>query len=104
MTGQRRQMSQRVAARGDARAPVIVGFAAETGSADASVLDLGRAKLARKGCDLLVVNDVSDGRVFGRRDNEAVILGRDGLERPVPLADKATVADAVWDAVVPLLP
>lgn len=93
-----------VAARGDARAPVIVGFAAETGSADASVLDLGRAKLARKGCDLLVVNDVSDGRVFGRRDNEAVILGRDGLERPVPLADKATVADAVWDAVVPLLP
>ncbi|MFN8172760.1 MAG: bifunctional phosphopantothenoylcysteine decarboxylase/phosphopantothenate--cysteine ligase CoaBC [Candidatus Nanopelagicales bacterium] len=93
-----------VAARGDARAPVIVGFAAETGSADASVLDLGRAKLARKGCDLLVVNDVSDGRVFGRPDNEAVILGRDGLERPVPLADKATVADAVWDAVVPLLP
>lgn len=93
-----------VAARGDARAPVIVGFAAETGSPDASALDLGRAKLARKGCDLLVVNDVSDGRVFGRRDNEAVILGRDGLERPVPLADKATVADAVWDAVVPLLP
>ena len=93
-----------VAARGDAHAPVIVGFAAETGSPDASVLDLGRAKLARKGCDLLVVNDVSDGRVFGRPDNEAVILGRDGLERPVPLADKATVADAVWDAVVPLLP
>ncbi len=93
-----------VAARGDARAPVIVGFAAETGSPDASALDLGRAKLARKGCDLLVVNDVSDGRVFGRPDNEAVILGRDGLERPVPLADKATVADAVWDAVVPLLP
>jgi phosphopantothenoylcysteine decarboxylase/phosphopantothenate--cysteine ligase len=92
-----------VRSRGSAPAPVIVGFAAETGSADASVLDLGRAKLARKGCDLLVVNDVSDGKVFGRPDNEAVILGRDGLERPVPLADKATVADAVWDAVVPLL-
>jgi phosphopantothenoylcysteine decarboxylase/phosphopantothenate--cysteine ligase len=91
-----------VRSRGSAPAPVIVGFAAETGSADASVLDLGRAKLARKGCDLLVVNDVSDGKVFGRPDNEAVILGRDGLERPVPLADKATVADAVWDAGGPL--
>ena len=44
---------------------VIVGFAAETGDDTGSVLDLGRAKLARKGCDLLVVNDVSGGAVFG---------------------------------------
>src|SRR4051794_22842919 len=48
---------------------VVVGFAAETGDADRSVLELGRAKLARKGCDLLVVNDVSGGRVFGSADN-----------------------------------
>ncbi|MCW2836741.1 MAG: phosphopantothenoylcysteine decarboxylase, partial [Marmoricola sp.] len=40
---------------------VIVGFAAETGDESGSVLDLARAKLARKGCDLLVVNDVSGG-------------------------------------------
>ena len=45
---------------------VIVGFAAETGDATGSVLDLARAKLARKGCDLLVVNDVSGGAVFGQ--------------------------------------
>ena len=57
---------------------MIVGFAAETGDATGSVLDLGRAKLARKGCDLLVVNDVSGGAVFGSSDNEAVILGADG--------------------------
>ena len=45
--------------------PVVVGFAAETGDDTGSVLDLARAKLARKGCDLLVVNDVSGGAVFG---------------------------------------
>ena len=44
---------------------VIVGFAAETGDATGDVLTLGRAKLARKRCDLLVVNDVSGGAVFG---------------------------------------
>ncbi len=57
---------------------MIVGFAAETGDDSGSVLDLARAKLARKGCDLLVVNDVSGGAVFGSPDNEAVILGADG--------------------------
>ncbi len=93
-----------VTARGDAARPVIVGFAAETGSEHAGVLDLGRAKLARKGCDLLVVNDVSGGKVFGRPDNEVVILRRDGSEHAVARADKATIADAIWDAVVPLLP
>ena len=50
---------------GSGPGPVIVGFAAETGDDTGSVLDLGRAKLARKGCDLLVVNDVSGGAVFG---------------------------------------
>ena len=54
---------------------VVVGFAAETGDDTGSVLDLGRAKLARKGCDLLVVNDVRGGAVFGADDNQAVILG-----------------------------
>ena len=46
---------------------MVVGFAAETGDDTGSVLDLARAKLARKGCDLLVVNDVSGGAVFGSR-------------------------------------
>ena len=63
---------------------VIVGFAAETGDASGSVLDLGRAKLARKGCDLLVVNDVSGGAVFGSSDNEAVILAADGSRHRGP--------------------
>jgi len=91
-----------VDARADAPRPVIVGFAAETGDADHDVLEHGREKLARKGCDLLVVNDVSGDRVFGQPHNEVVILGRDGSEVPVAQADKAAVADAIWDAVTRL--
>ncbi|GAB3079625.1 bifunctional phosphopantothenoylcysteine decarboxylase/phosphopantothenate--cysteine ligase CoaBC [Nocardioides zeae] len=78
---------------------VVVGFAAETGDATGSVLELGRAKLARKGCDLLVVNDVSGGAVFGSADNEAVILGADGASVEVPRAAKGVLAHAIWDQV-----
>jgi phosphopantothenoylcysteine decarboxylase/phosphopantothenate--cysteine ligase len=82
--------------------PVVVGFAAETGDANGSVLDHARVKLERKGCDLLVVNDVSGERVFGRDDNEAVILGSDGSVTPVALGPKIALAHAVWDAVAGL--
>ncbi|MCW2796299.1 MAG: coaBC [Nocardioides sp.] len=78
---------------------VVVGFAAETGDATGSVLDLARAKLARKGCDLLVVNDVSGGAVFGSPDNEAVILGADGSAVDVPRGTKAALAHEIWDQV-----
>jgi phosphopantothenoylcysteine decarboxylase/phosphopantothenate--cysteine ligase len=79
---------------------VVVGFAAETGDDSGSVLDLGRAKLVRKGCDLLVVNDVRGGAVFGADDNQAVILGADGTARDVPPGTKTALAHAVWDEVV----
>jgi len=82
--------------------PVVVGFAAETGDENGSVLDHARAKLERKGCDLLVVNDVSGERVFGRDDNEAVILGSDGSVTPVALGPKIALAHAIWDAVAAL--
>ena len=78
---------------------VIVGFAAETGDDTGSVLELGRSKLARKGCDLLVVNDVSGGAVFGSPDNEAVILGADGSAAEVPHGSKGALAHAIWDEV-----
>ncbi|NPC95160.1 bifunctional phosphopantothenoylcysteine decarboxylase/phosphopantothenate--cysteine ligase CoaBC [Nocardioides sp. zg-DK7169] len=78
---------------------VVVGFAAETGDDTGSVLDLARAKLARKGCDLLVVNDVSGGAVFGQPDNEAVILAADGAAVEVPRGSKAALAHAIWDQV-----
>lgn len=78
---------------------VIVGFAAETGDATGSVLDLGRAKLSRKGCDLLVVNDVSGGAVFGSADNEAVVLAADGAAVEVPHGSKTALAHVIWDEV-----
>ena len=89
-----------VTSRGEATAPVLVGFAAETGDADASVLEHARAKLQRKGCDLLVVNDVGDGRVFGRDDTEAVILSSDGSATEVAPGPKIDLAHAIWDTVV----
>ena len=78
---------------------VVVGFAAETGDHSGSVLDLARAKLARKGCDLLVVNDVAGGAVFGASDNQAVILSADGRMRDVPLGSKTALAHVIWDEV-----
>ena len=88
------------------RAPgqVVVGFAAETGDASGDVLTHARAKLARKGCDLLVVNDVSGGAVFGHARNAVTILDAAGGARAVPEDSKEAVADAVWDAVAGLLP
>jgi phosphopantothenoylcysteine decarboxylase / phosphopantothenate---cysteine ligase len=75
---------------------VIVGFGAETGD----VLANGRAKLAAKGCDLLVVNQVGGGLAFGTSDNEAVVLAADGSETRVPRGPKEVLADVIWDLVV----
>ncbi|AJT68382.1 hypothetical protein T261_6780 [Streptomyces lydicus] len=78
---------------------VVVGFAAETDD----VLANGRAKLARKGCDLLVVNEVGEDKAFGSAENEAVVLAADGTETPVPYGPKEALAETVWDLVVPRL-
>jgi phosphopantothenoylcysteine decarboxylase / phosphopantothenate---cysteine ligase len=87
------------------RAPgqVVVGFAAETGDGQLDWLAHGRAKLAAKGCDLLVVNQVSDTLGFEAADNSAVVLGANGSETTVPIGPKEDLADVVWDLVVPLL-
>ncbi|TQN43254.1 phosphopantothenate-cysteine ligase /phosphopantothenoylcysteine decarboxylase [Blastococcus colisei] len=83
---------------------LVVGFAAETGDADADVLTHARAKLARKGCDLLVVNDVSAGQVFGRADNTVVVLAADGSATEVPRGSKDAVAAGIWATIAPRLP
>ncbi|MFE4455190.1 bifunctional phosphopantothenoylcysteine decarboxylase/phosphopantothenate--cysteine ligase CoaBC [Streptomyces sp. NPDC056796] len=74
---------------------LVVGFAAETDD----VLANGREKLRRKGCDLLVVNEVGERRTFGSEENEAVVLGADGSETAVPYGPKEALADTVWDLV-----
>jgi phosphopantothenoylcysteine decarboxylase / phosphopantothenate---cysteine ligase len=77
------------------RQQVLVGFAAETDTSETSA----RAKLARKGCDLLVVNPVGNGRGFGTPDNEAVVFGADGTVTRIPRGPKEALADVVWDLV-----
>jgi phosphopantothenoylcysteine decarboxylase / phosphopantothenate---cysteine ligase len=83
---------------------LIVGFAAETGDAEADVLTHARAKLARKGCDLLVVNDVSAGQVFGRPDNAVVVLAADGEVTELPPGSKDAVAAGIWTTIAAQLP
>ena len=97
-----------VAARADGKRPVLVGFAAETGDAGASVLDHARDKLTRKGCDLLVANEVGDGIAFGQDTNAVHLLFRPGLpgapqDRAVGPASKQDVAAAVWDGIQEIL-
>jgi phosphopantothenoylcysteine decarboxylase/phosphopantothenate--cysteine ligase len=75
---------------------VIVGFALETGDA----VDRGRAKLARKDLDLIVVNDALEpGAGFEVETNRVTIVDRDGGEQALPLMDKRAVADGILDAI-----
>jgi phosphopantothenoylcysteine decarboxylase / phosphopantothenate---cysteine ligase len=74
----------------------IVGFAAETDE----MRQNAAAKLAAKGIDLIVANDVTaPGAGFEHDTNQVVIIDADGTEREVPLADKRAIARAVFDAV-----
>lgn len=79
---------------------VVVGFAAETGDDEGSVLEHGRAKALRKRADLLVVNAVGGGRGFGTDVNEVVVLDARGEVVAAAAGSKDAVADAVWDAVL----
>jgi phosphopantothenoylcysteine decarboxylase/phosphopantothenate--cysteine ligase len=81
---------------------VVVGFAAETGDANGSVLEHAQAKMQRKGCDLMVVNDVSGGKVFGQEESEALLLDASGGISPVPPGSKTVIAHAIWDRVTHL--
>lgn len=83
---------------------LVVGFAAETGDSRSGVLEHARAKLARKGCDLLVVNPVGEGLAFEVSDNSGWLLAADGSELVLPRGPKALLAAQVWDAVSQRLP
>ena len=79
--------------------PVLVGFAAETGS-----LDRAGAKLRAKRVDLLVANDVTEaGSGFGTPTNRVTLFAADGGVNPLPLLPKRIVADRILDRVAVLL-
>lgn len=87
-----------VAARTDSQ-QVLVGFAAETPGDGQTLIDLGRAKLARKGCDLLVLNEVGPNLVFGQPDNKIILLTREGATGPIA-GSKDTLAHQIWDEAI----
>jgi phosphopantothenoylcysteine decarboxylase/phosphopantothenate--cysteine ligase len=78
---------------------LVVGFAAETGDAEGSVLDHGRTKARRKGADLLAVNAVGDGRGFGDVENEVTVLDATGAVVGAARGTKEQVADGLLDVV-----
>ena len=84
---------------GDPARPILVGFAAETGS-----LDRAADKLHRKGVDFLVANDVAEeGSGFGTDTNHVRILSADGVQIDLPLRSKRAVADEILDRVAAAL-
>jgi len=99
-------LAELVEARRAGRQPerqVIVGFAAETGDAHGDVLHHARAKLVRKGCDLLVVNAVGEGKAFEVDSNDGWLLAADGTELVLEPGSKALLASRVLDVVAELL-
>lgn len=81
----------------------IVGFAAETGDASGDVLFHARAKLQRKGCDLLVVNAVGEGRAFEVDSNDGWLLASDGTESALQHGSKTLMASRIVDAIAAFL-
>lgn len=90
-----------IAQRKTGRPALVVGFAAETDA----VLHHAREKIARKGCDWLVANDVSpEGGVMGGTANTVHLLGRDGSVETWPTLDKDEVARRLVERFAALLP
>jgi phosphopantothenoylcysteine decarboxylase / phosphopantothenate---cysteine ligase len=99
-------LASAVRARADGQLPnmrAIVGFAAETGDANGDVLFHARAKLRRKGCDLLVVNAVGEGKAFEVDSNDGWLLASDGAESALQHGSKALMASRIVDAIVTFL-
>lgn len=87
-------------ARGEIGECTIIGFAAETGSATQDPLELAQEKLERKGCDLLMCNQVGIGKVFGQLENSGFLLAPGEEPVAVPAGSKFVVARAILDAAV----
>ncbi len=82
------------------KAPLLVGFAAETGDDAGTWLEHAEQKFARKGCDIMVANPVGHDRAFGTDTNEAVLLLGGGVTEEIPGTGKAQLSHQVLDAVV----
>lgn len=79
---------------------VTVGFAAETESAKTMIIAAGNAKVAKKNLDLIYVNDVSNGQVFGSDQTSGFILDRSGEVTEIPVISKDTLSDILLDQIL----
>ncbi len=78
---------------------MLVGFAAEAGGGP-GLIARAREKLAEKGCDLVVANDISAAGIgFGTDENEVTLVFADGRVAPLPRASKLALAHEIWDHV-----
>lgn len=84
----------------EGKAPLLVGFAAETGDDSGTWLEHAEQKFEKKGCDLMVANPVGHDRAFGTDTNEAVLLLGGGVTEEIPGTSKVELSQRVLDAVV----
>ena len=78
----------------------LVGFAAEVlepGQGSKELIDRAKEKLAKKGVDMIVANDVSNGQVFDADDNSVVIITKE--EQQLLAGSKLTVANSILDVL-----
>lgn len=87
-------------AKGEKRPQLCIGFAAETDNIEANA----QSKLLRKNVDMICLNDVSEGKVFGESDNEMLLFTKAGKMIPIARADKHIVAEQILAVVETLLP
>ena len=87
-------------AKGAARPTLCVGFAAETNNIEENA----KSKLLRKNVDMICLNDVSGGKVFGAAENEMLLFKRDGSVTAIAKADKGVVAEKIFEEIIELFP
>lgn len=73
-----------------------IGFAAETVDNASQLKELAQLKLMSKGCDMLIANDVSDGKVFGHEATSVCMVTRDGFQKEIS-GSKQVIASAILD-------
>jgi len=79
---------------------IVVGFAAETSIELQKLQSAGRDKLLAKGLDLIYVNDVSDGKVFGADQTSGMLIAKSGTVIDVPMISKDTLSEILLDQLL----
>ena len=85
---------------GPRKTDVVVGFAAETDSKSENLVKLGTEKLRSKSLDLMYVNNVTDGAIFGSDSTQGVIIDSNEKNIDIPEISKDTLSDILLDQLV----